>query len=175
MLLCADRVNSTSLAELNAHSNKSKSPLPGFSREVPAPKGTITWRKCILKGKRQQRKHNFKQILCLWWSSYLSTRNLHSEDTAIPLTRPQKTCRFLWTPTTDRRKSPPDDARGTAAEVLEAFPRHMSLFSLSLLHLVHYLVPSEKEAMPNKVLKDFVKFHQPFQSRQLRLPGRRDN
>lgn len=117
MLLCADRVTSTNLAELNAHSNKSKSPFPGFSREVPAPKGTIIWRKYILKGKRQQRKHNFKQILCLWWSSYLSTRspsrgvNLHSEDTAIPLTKPQKTCRFLWTPTTDRRKSPPDGAR----------------------------------------------------------------
>lgn len=60
------------------------------------------------------------------------------------------------------------------AEVLEASLGHTSPFSLSL-HMVHYLVPSEKEAMPNEVLKGFGKFQQPFQSRQLRLPGRRDN
>lgn len=35
MLLCADRLISTHLAELSVSSSKSESPLPCFSRELP--------------------------------------------------------------------------------------------------------------------------------------------
>lgn len=54
-------------------------------------------------------------------------------------------------------------------EVLEDFLRRTYLFCLTLLCPAHDLVPSEKEAMPNKALKGLVKRHQPFTAHQ--LPG----
>lgn len=85
--------------------------------------------------------------------------NIHSEDIAILLIKTHTACKFLWMLTKNRTKSPrdvftvsSDDTKSSKIiEELDSFPRHTCPFCLTQLRLVHYLVPSEKEAMPNSV------------------------